>query len=276
MRKDLLKRVGMLTAATAICTAGAFGALALNGLRYMRPTADNWWLLPYAEPAERIEQTMEDFHDSSAPSCTVAGYDAQNRVLWSCTWFGKPFQIDKFWNVYSGNAGTQYTFGQGSKPTVSWQFDKQGRQTRTEMGGDITTYFYRGDETEPYLRETHNAQGALTDRSIAETDAKTGNTIQTVEIFEDSGASAGTMRYTIDTHGNVIKSETINTDSTTETHVYQWSYDDTARMATRVNKADGTIEHYQYDEQGRCISQNWTDSLGAQWESTTTYTDVTR
>ena len=42
MNKDLLKRVGMLTAATAACTAGVFGALALNGLRYMRPTADNY------------------------------------------------------------------------------------------------------------------------------------------------------------------------------------------------------------------------------------------
>lgn len=37
MNRDLLKRVGMLTAATAACTAGVFGALALNGLRYMRP-----------------------------------------------------------------------------------------------------------------------------------------------------------------------------------------------------------------------------------------------
>lgn len=46
MNKDLLKRVGMLTAATAVCTAGVFGALAVNGLRYMRPTTDNWWLLP--------------------------------------------------------------------------------------------------------------------------------------------------------------------------------------------------------------------------------------
>ena len=36
MNRDLLKRVGMLTAATAACTAGVFGALALNGLRYMR------------------------------------------------------------------------------------------------------------------------------------------------------------------------------------------------------------------------------------------------
>ena len=51
MNKDLLKRVGMLTAATAACTAGVFGALAVNGLRYMRPTADNWWLLPWVEPA---------------------------------------------------------------------------------------------------------------------------------------------------------------------------------------------------------------------------------
>lgn len=55
MNRDLLKRVGMLTAATAACTAGVLGALAVNGLRYMRPTTDNWWLLPWVEPAERIE-----------------------------------------------------------------------------------------------------------------------------------------------------------------------------------------------------------------------------
>ena len=61
MNRDLLKRVGMLTAATAACTAGVFGALAVNGLRYMRPTTDNWWLLPWVAPAERIEQCVMDF-----------------------------------------------------------------------------------------------------------------------------------------------------------------------------------------------------------------------
>ena len=68
MNRDLLKRVGMLTAATAACTAGVFGALAVNGLRYMRPTADNWWMLPWVAPAARIEQSVMDFQDSSAPS----------------------------------------------------------------------------------------------------------------------------------------------------------------------------------------------------------------
>ncbi len=275
MNRNLLKRVGMLTAATAICTAGAFGALALNGLRYMRPTADNWWLLPYAEPADRVEQAVIRYGESGVDRI-IAGYDTQDRVLWSCSMTGMPPSIGRVRNVYTGNTGANYSVGHGCTPNSYWKFDEQGRRTKMEIGDETTTYFYRGDKKEPYLRESHNAQGILTDRSVAETDAKNGNTIQTVETFEDSGASAGTMRYTIDTHGNVIKSEMINVDGTTETYVCQWSYDDTARTATRVNESDGTIEHYQYDEQGRCISQNWTDSLGAQWEYTTTYTDVTR
>nr|WP_147357802.1 hypothetical protein [Butyricicoccus sp. AF10-3] len=88
MNRDLLKRVGMLTAATAACTAGVFGALAVNGLRYMRPTTDNWWLLPWVEPAERIEQCVMDFGEGD-PTYTVTGYDAQNREIWSRTTFGK-------------------------------------------------------------------------------------------------------------------------------------------------------------------------------------------
>ena len=61
INRDLLKRVGMLTAATAACTAGVFGALALNGLRYMRPTADNWWLLPWVAPAELKTAVRPEF-----------------------------------------------------------------------------------------------------------------------------------------------------------------------------------------------------------------------
>ena len=111
MKKDLLKRVGMLTAATAACTAGVLGALAMNGLRYMRPTADNWWLLPWVEPAERIEQCVMDFGEGD-PTYTVTGYDAQNREIWSSTTFGKLASVGSSRDVYIGNTSARYFFGQ--------------------------------------------------------------------------------------------------------------------------------------------------------------------
>ena len=158
MNRDLLKRVGMLTAATAACTAGVFGALAVNGLRYMRPTTDNWWLLPWVEPAERIEQCVMDFGEGD-PTYTVTGYDAQNREIWSRTTFGKLASVGSSRDVYIGNTSARYFFGQGGKADSVCQYDEQGRLIRMETDyGGISTYYYRGDATETYLEETHNAQ----------------------------------------------------------------------------------------------------------------------
>ena len=56
MKKDIFKRVGMLLASTAVCCGAVFGGLSMNGLRYVRPTAENWTLLAYMQPAARIEQ----------------------------------------------------------------------------------------------------------------------------------------------------------------------------------------------------------------------------
>lgn len=55
MSRDLLKRAGMLVVSTAVCYGSIFGALTLNGLRYVRPTAENGTLLAYIEPAARVE-----------------------------------------------------------------------------------------------------------------------------------------------------------------------------------------------------------------------------
>ena len=74
MNKDLLKRVGMLTAATAVCTAGVFGALAVNGLRYMRPTTDNWWLLPWVGGSNPFRHAVVGIAQLvSAPDCGSGG-----------------------------------------------------------------------------------------------------------------------------------------------------------------------------------------------------------
>lgn len=277
MNRDLLKRVGMLTAATAACTAGVFGALAVNGLRYMRPTADNWWLLPWVEPAARIEQSVMDFHDSSAPSYTITGYDAQNREIWSRTTFGKLASVGSSRDVYIGNTSARYFFGQGGKADSVCQYDEQGRLIRMETDyGGISTYYYRGDATETYLEETHNAQGALTGRKITETDLQTGSTVTNMDIYEDDGTYLASQYCILDSHGNIVKQVHVSAGGQMRTCDYQWTYDDAARTATCVNGESGMTEKHWYDEQGRCIKDTWSNENGRQFETTTTYTDVTR
>ena len=56
MKEDIFKRAGMLAVSTAVCCGVVFGGLSMNGLRYVRPTAENWTLLAYMQPAARIEQ----------------------------------------------------------------------------------------------------------------------------------------------------------------------------------------------------------------------------
>ena len=187
MNKDLLKRVGMLTAATAACTAGVFGVLAVNGLRYMRPTTDNWWLLPWVEPAARIEQSVMDFQDSSAPSYTITGYDAQNREIWSSTTFGRLTLVGSSRYVYTGNTEVQYNWGEG-QPAVVWQYDEQGRLIREEIPGEaVTNFFYHGNETKPYLEKSYNGQNVQLLQKTTETDSSTGNTITLCMWYEEDG-----------------------------------------------------------------------------------------
>ena len=57
----------------------------MQGMRYVRPTAENWSLLPYAEPAAKVEQTVgrsskgEEF---SRDYVSLTGYDEQGREIW--------------------------------------------------------------------------------------------------------------------------------------------------------------------------------------------------
>ena len=277
MKKDLLKRVGMLTAATAACTAGVFGALAMNGLRYMRPTADNWWLLPWVEPAARIEQSVMDFHDSSAPSYTITGYDAQNREIWSSTTFGRLTSVGSSRHVYTGNTEAQYNWGEG-RPLVVRQYDEQGRLIREGIPGEaVTNLFYHGNETKPYLEKSYNGQNVQVVQKTTETDSSTGNTITLRVNYKDDGTFRSCVCFTEEAHGNTIKREVPDADGWTETYVNRWVYDDAARTATCVNGESGTTEKYWYDEQGRWIKNAYSFSEdGFSREITTTYTDVTR
>ena len=86
MKLNILKRAGMLAASTAVCCGVVFGGLSMNGLRYVRPTAENWTLLAYMQPAARIEQqkTTRVIPDEKEWSyLRITGYDAQNREIWS-------------------------------------------------------------------------------------------------------------------------------------------------------------------------------------------------
>ncbi|MFQ9126206.1 MAG: hypothetical protein ACLR4Z_04580 [Butyricicoccaceae bacterium] len=42
-----------------------FSVASLNGLRYVRPTAENWTLLAYVEPAARVEQQVRNARTAS-------------------------------------------------------------------------------------------------------------------------------------------------------------------------------------------------------------------
>lgn len=84
------------------------------------------------------------------------------------------------------------------------------------------------------------------------------------------------VRFTEDAHGNTIKREVTDADGGTETYVNRWMYDDAARTAICVNGESGMTEKHWYDEQGRCIKDTWSNENGRQFETTTTYTDVTR
>ena len=57
MKLNILKRAGMLAASTAVCCGVVFGGLSMNGLRYVRPTAENWTFLGnvYPTPAYDTE-----------------------------------------------------------------------------------------------------------------------------------------------------------------------------------------------------------------------------
>ena len=180
--------------------------------------------------------------------------------------------------MYIGNTSARYFFGQGGKADSVCQYDEKGRLIRLETDyGGISTYYYRGDATETYLEETHNAQGALTGRKTTEIDPKTGSTVTNMDIYEDDGTYLATQYCTLDSHGNIIKRVYVSAGGQMRTCDYQWTYDDAARTAACVDETEGTTEKYWYDEQGRWIKNAYTFSEdGFPREITVTYTDVTR
>ena len=134
MKLNILKRAGMLAASTAVCCGAVFGGLSLNGLRYVRPTAENWTLLAYMQPAARIEQqkTTRVIPDEKEWSyLRITGYDAQNREIWSLN-CKRPFGVSSSERkVYSGSKMTWYSTTCGVKTVSYTEYDEQGRIIRT-------------------------------------------------------------------------------------------------------------------------------------------------
>ena len=143
---------------------GIFGALTLNGLRYVRPTAENWTFLAYMQPAARIEQqkTTRVIPDEKEWSyLRITGYDAQNREIWSLN-CKRPFGVSSSERkVYSGSKMTWYSTTCGVKTVSYTEYDEQGRIIRTANADGIETYTYRGDEEEPYLKQSCDTAGNM-------------------------------------------------------------------------------------------------------------------
>ena len=204
MRQDMLKRVGMLAASAAVCSAVAGGGLMMQGMRYVRPTAENWSLLPYAEPAAKVEQTVgwsskgEEF---SRDYVSLTGYDEQEREIWKKSRFYTDPGLRSEHKTYDGDTVAWHTITNGTKADVYQQYDAQGRLIREESGNLITVYSHRGDETEPYLTEMHTAEGVLRLRGTAEIDPKTGERTENITVYDANGNETYSMVDVTDKRG---------------------------------------------------------------------------
>ena len=270
MKLHLVKRVGMLAACAAVCSAVAGGGLMMQGMRYVRPTAENWSLLPYAEPAAKVEQTVgrsskgEEF---SRDYVSLTGYDEQEREIWKKSrFYTDPAIRSEHW-TYDGDTVTWHTITNGIKGDTYLQYDAQGRMVRQEAGDIITVYSYRGDETKPYLTEAHSVEGVLRSRGTAEIDPETGERTANITVYDANGNETYS---TVDVTNE--RGHTVSMDG----ERWEWIYDDAAHTAT-CTRPDGSVDYYQFDEQGRVLSEKSQDPDGDLREvQKTEYTDVTR
>lgn len=270
MKLHLVKRVGMLAACAAAATVCAFGVASLNGLRYVRPTAENWTLLAYVEPAARVEQTVgrsskgEEF---SRDYVSLTGYDEQEREIWKKSRFYTDPALRSEHKTYDGDTVAWHTITNGTKADVYQQYDAQRRLVREQTGDVITVYRYRGGEEKPYLTEMHTAEGVLQLRGTAEIDPKTGERTENITVYDANGNETYS---TVDVTNE--RGHTVSMDGDR----WEWTYDDAAHTAT-CTRADGAVDYYQFDEQGRVLSEKSQDPDGDLREiQRTEYTDVTR
>ena len=270
MKLGIPKRAGMLAACTAVCYCGVFGALTLNGLRYVRPTAENWSLLAYIEPAARIEQQVRHSSDldGSNPeksSAIITGYDGQDRPIWSFG-AGWPFHIRySEHKVYNGDTVTWYNTSYGVKTTTYLQYDAQGRLVCMEYPDRTIIRSYHGDEKDPYLVEDYNEQGALQLRTEWKYNAETGESTRSI-TYSGNEQLLGAGDIIVNKLGYVVSESE------------QWTYDDAAHTAVCIDE-NGTVVTLLYDEQNRVLrmEMKMSSSNGPfGMVQVTDYTDITR
>lgn len=258
MKEDIFKRAGMLAASTAVCCGVVFGGLSMNGLRYVRPTAENWTLLAYMQPAARIEQqkTTRVIPDEKEwYYLKITGYDAQNREIWSLN-CKRPFGVSSSERkVYNGSKMTCYSTTCGVKTVSYTEYDEQGRIIRTENEDRIETYTYRGDEEEPYLERSYDTAGNMQSQAVSEYNPKTGETTRTSTVFE--GVLTGTWITVKDARGSILRMENNVHDPNYEMmQNNEWTYDDAEHTAVCVSR-DGVTEKIWYDEQQRVLRDEY-------------------
>lgn len=279
MKRDLLKRVGMLAASTVICYGGIFGALSLRGLQYVRPIAETWRVLPYVQPAARIEQETEyraknDGRQRFHLVC-VTGYDEQNRPIWQ--YRVDPFLTDEEHWTYTGNTSEWRITNYGSRRLITQEYDAQNREIRAEDSDyETQVYHYRGEETIPYLTERYDLQGELCAQEVTEVDAD-GTRIDNVTYY-GKGKDTTARRIT-DSHGNVLTYTSFdeNGQEQSASSGGEWTYDDEARTAVcRFPDYGEDMMEYHYDEQGRTIEFTDTDRDGDKTTYSSVFADITR
>lgn len=278
--KDIFKRAGMLLASTAVCYGAVLGGLSLRGLRYVRPTAETWRVLPYVQPAVRIEQETE-YHAKNGGrqrfTCvSVIGYDEQDRPIWK--YRVDPFLTDEEHWTYTGNQSEWRITNYGSRRLITQEYDARNRAIwmKNSDNGAQEVYHYRGEETIPYLTEAFDEQGELTEQEVSKVNAD-GNRIDNITYY---GEWKGTTACRItDAHGHVLTFTYFdeNGQEQSVTSGGEWTYDDEAHTAIcRFPGYDeGTIE-YHYDEQGRTIEYTDTEHNGTKTTHTSVFSDITR
>lgn len=273
MKLHLVKRVGMLAACAAAATVCAFGVASLNGLRYVRPTAENWTLLAYVEPAARVEQQVER-SDGEYFATTLTGFDAQERRVWSLTSM-HPFIVgygDRA--VYNDSEMTRYITGYGGYTTQHVQYDELGRTIQFESSYGTAFYTYRGEESEPYQEKLYNTQGEQMAESTFEHDSATGYTIQTTNTYESYG-TVGTNYTVTDRYGYVLYTGEKLPDAANMPQG-DGVYDTNANTLTRTI-ADGSTVKIWYDDEQRELRREQRNEDGSlSYYTVVEYTDVTR
>ena len=271
MKLHLVKRVGMLAACAAAATVCAFGVASLNGLRYVRPTAENWTLLAYIEPAARVEQQVER-SDGEYFATTLTGFDAQERRVWSLTSM-HPFIVgygDRA--VYNGSEMTRYITGYGGYTTQHVQYDELGRTIQFESSYGTAVYTYRGEESEPYQEKWYNTQGEQMAESTFEHDSATGYTIQTTNTYEPYG-TVGTDYTVTDRYGYVVYTGEALPDAANMPQG-DGVYDTNENTLTRTI-ADGSTVKIWYDDEQRELRREQRNEDGSlSYYTVVEYTDV--